>query len=152
MPKTIISDTSCLIILTNIDELHLLRDVYGQVTTTKEVADEFGQPLPEWVRIQSPTDKHKQHILELQVDRGEASAIALALETNESVLILDDYRARRIAANLGLDFIGTIGIIVRAKTRGFVKSIKPYLEKIKQTNFRISDEIEKRALEEAGEI
>ena len=42
MHKTIISDTSCFIILTNIGELDLLHQVYGQVTTTIEIAQEYG--------------------------------------------------------------------------------------------------------------
>ena len=46
MPKTIISDTSCLIILTNIGELDLLRRTYGSIVTTVEIAIEFGEPLP----------------------------------------------------------------------------------------------------------
>jgi len=52
MPKTIISDTSCLIILTNIGELDLLRKTYGSIVTTIEIAIEFGEPLPEWVIIE----------------------------------------------------------------------------------------------------
>jgi len=44
MPKTIISDTSCFIILTNIDELELLHKVYGQITTTPEIIAEYGDP------------------------------------------------------------------------------------------------------------
>ncbi|MCA6490724.1 MAG: DUF3368 domain-containing protein, partial [Chitinophagaceae bacterium] len=47
--------------------------------------------------------------------------------------------------------IGTIGVIISAKKLGVIESIKPYLQKIRQTNFRISEEIEKRALEESGE-
>ena len=45
MPKAIISDTSCFIILTNIGELDLLQKVYGQIVTTPEIAAEFGEPL-----------------------------------------------------------------------------------------------------------
>jgi len=47
MPKTIISDTSCLIILSNIGELDLLHKVYGSIVTTTEIATEFGETLPE---------------------------------------------------------------------------------------------------------
>jgi len=47
MPKTIIADTSCFIILSNIGELELLKDVYGHVTTTVDIAFEFGDTLPE---------------------------------------------------------------------------------------------------------
>jgi predicted nucleic acid-binding protein len=151
MPETIISDTSCFIILSNIEELDLLQKVYGQVITTVEVAAEYGAVLPDWVEIKTVNDKYRQKILEMQVDKGEASAIALALETISSTIIIDDYRGRKIAAKLGLTFTGTIGVIIKAKLEGILASIKPILAKIKQTNFRITDEIERQALTEAGE-
>ena len=87
----------------------------------------------------------------MQVDKGEASAIALALETPDSTLILDDYRARKVAEKLKLNFTGTIGVIIRAKIKGVIPSIKPLLVKIKQTDFRLTDDIEQQALKEAGE-
>ena len=152
MPRTIISDTSCFIILTNIGELELLRKVYGQIVTTPEIAAEFGEPLPEWVEIAEAKDKYRQTILELQIDKGESSAIALALETPDSVVILDDYKARRIAERLGITFTGTIGVIIKAKLNGIIPSIKPIIEKIKQTDFRLSDELELLALKEANEL
>ena len=67
MPKIIISDTSCFTI-------------------------EYGEPLPEWVEIVNVTDKSKQRLLELQIDKGDSSAIALAMETPDSTLILDDHK------------------------------------------------------------
>lgn len=151
MLKTIVSDTSCFIILTNIGELDLLQRTFGEIITTKEVLQEFGEELPNWIIVKSATDKYRQQILETQVDRGEASAIALALEFPESIIILDDYKARKVAENLGLEITGTIGVIIIAKKRGIINSIKPYLEKIRATNFRLSEEIEKQALKEAEE-
>lgn len=151
MPKTIISDTSCLIILSNIGELELLQKIYGKITTTLEIAEEYGEPLPEWIEISNATDKSKQQLLELQIDRGESSAIALALEIPNSTIILDDYKARKIASQLGLIFTGTFGILVKAKLNGIIPSIKPFISKIKQTDFRLSSEIELQALIQAGE-
>lgn len=151
MPKAIISDTSCFIILTNIGELELLHKVYGQILTTPEISAEFGEPLPAWVEIVEATDKYRQTILELQIDRGEASAIALALETPNSTVILDDYKARKVAERLGITFTGTIGVIIRAKLSGIIPSVEPFLEKIKQTDFRLSAEIEAQVLKEANE-
>lgn len=142
MHKTIISDTSCLIILSKIGELDLLYRVYGQIITTADIADEYGENLPDWITIEAVKDKSRQQILELQIDKGESSAIALALEIPDSVLILDDYKARRIAKQLGLSHTGTIGIIIKAKLNGTIPSIKPYIEKIKATNFRISADID----------
>ncbi len=150
--KTIISDTSCFIILSNIGELDLLQKVYGEIITTSTIAEEFGDELPSWVRIQNVSDKLRLKILELQIDKGESSAIALALETPNSTLILDDYKARKLAENLGLNFTGTSGIIIKTKLENITPSINPFLEKIKKSNFRISPEIELQAFKEAKEI
>lgn len=56
-----------------------------------------------------------------------------------------------MADNLGLHYTGTIGIIVKAKLKGIIPSIKPLLEKIKHTNFRLSVDLELLALKEANE-
>ncbi|NJE06732.1 DUF3368 domain-containing protein, partial [Thermococcus sp. M36] len=146
MHKTIISDTSCFIVLTSINELELLQKVYGEITTTIEVAVEFGELLPDWVIVEKVTDSYNLQLLEMQVDKGEASALALALETPNSTIILDDYKARKVAEKLNLHYTGTIGVIIKAKLKGIIPSIKPFLDKIKQTDFRLSDEIEKQAL------
>jgi len=152
MHKTIISDTSCFIILSKIEKLDLLKSVYGQIVTTSDIVEEFGEQLPDWIIIEHVADKSRQRILELQIDRGESSAIALALETQNCTLILDDFKARKIAQQLGITITGTIGVIVKAKLNGIIPSIKPYIEKIKETNFRISAEIELQALKEAEEL
>jgi predicted nucleic acid-binding protein len=151
MHKTIVSDTSCFIILAKISELNLLFRTYGQIITTKEVALEYGEALPDWVIIKEALDKDFQHNLEKKIDKGEASAIALAIETDDCTIILDDYKARQVAEQLGLDITGTIGVIIKAKLSGIIPSIIPYLEKISKTDFRITEDIKEQALKEAGE-
>ena len=151
MQKTIISDTSCLILLDNIDELDLLKKLYGTIITTSEVKAEFGLPLPDWFEIKEPIDKNKQSIIEISVDKGEASAIALAIELADCLLIIDDLKGRKLAKQLGLTIIGTIGVIVDAKLLGIIPSIKPLILKIKKTNFRISQQLEQLLLVKAGE-
>ncbi len=103
------------------------------------------------MEIAEVKDKYRQTILKLQIDKGESSAIALALETPDSVVILDDYKARKIAERLGVTLTGTIGVIIKAKLNGIIPSVKPIIEKIKQTDFRLSAEIESQALKEADE-
>ena len=121
------------------------------MTITRDVLLEFGEQLPGWIKVQQPKDLYRQQLLEMQVDKGEASAIALALETDHPVIILDDWKARNLAERLGLSVTGTIGVIVKAKNSGLIPSIKPYLNKIRKTNFRISEELEQMALNEANE-
>lgn len=151
MPKIIISDTSCLIILNKIGELDLLRQLYKKVTITQDILFEYGESLPDWVEVQEAKDHFRQQLLEMQIDKGEASAIALALEKSENIIILDDWKARKLAERLGLSVTGTLGVIIKAKNIGLIPSIKPYLEKIRETNFRISEELEQFALKEANE-
>ncbi len=152
MPELVVSNTSCFIVLSKIGELDLLRRMYGEIITSAEVISEFAHPLPDWIKIKPIIDKYSQQILELQLDKGEASVIALSIETPKSTIILDDYKARVIAEKLGLTITGTLGIIIKAKLQGIIPSIKPLLEKIRATDFRLSPDIESQALNEAGEL
>lgn len=108
--------------------------------------------MPSWIEVVSVSDKSKQLLLELQIDKGESSAIALALEIPQSTIILDDIKARKIAEKLGITITGTIGVIIKAKLMGIIPSIKPILQRIKETNFRLSPELELMALKESKEL
>lgn len=122
MPKIIISDTSCLIILNKIGELDLLCQLYNTVTITRDNLLEFGEQLLDWIEVQQAKDQYRQQLLEMQIDKGEASAIALALETADNTVILDDWKARKLAERLGLSVTGTLGVIIRAKNTGLIQS------------------------------
>ena len=151
MQKTIIADSSCLILLEKIEELELLKKLFGKVIITSIIAEEFGNPLPEWISIKNAENKNYQNILELSVDRGEASAIALAVEQSDCLLILDDQKARKLAAELKLKYAGTISLLVEAKLKGYVTSVRPLIDKIRKTNFRLTPELEKKIIKSAGE-
>lgn len=151
MHKTIISDTSCLILLDKIGELEILNKLFGTIIITPEVLEEFGQELPDWFEIRQPADKNYQSIIEASVDKGEASAIALAIELDDCLLIIDDLKGRKFALQLGLTIISTIGIIIDAKLSGLIPSVKPILAKIRATNFRITEQLEILILKKAGE-
>ena len=151
MQKVIISDTSCIILLDKIGELYLLNKLFGQVLITEIIAKEYDHELPDWFLIKNPENKNYQKILEASLDKGEASAIALAMEHTESLIIIDDLRGRKYAEQLGIKITGTLGILVDAKINGFLESVKAPLEKLQLTNFRISSELVRRTLEKSGE-
>lgn len=151
MRKTILSDTSCLIILDKIGELELLHRVFGEIVITGDVAEEYGSLLPEWISIQNPQNKNYRQILEASVDKGEASAIALAVELKDCLLIIDDLKGRNLAEQLGIKVTGTFGVIIEAKLSGIINSVKPILAKIKQTDFRLSNDLEQKVLSKAQE-
>ena len=129
----------------------MLENLFGTVITTQIVADEFALPLPKWVIIKNPKDRNNQMILEATLDKGEASAIALAMEHANCLLVIDELKGRKLAKHLGLSITGTLGLIVQAKISGHISSVRPVLKKVEKTNFRISEEIERVILTLAGE-
>jgi hypothetical protein len=131
--------------------MDLLRQLYASVYTTPEVAGEFKSKLPDWINIEPVKNLDKFDLLEKELDKGEASAIALSYEIENAVLILDDLAARKVALRLKVSFTGTFGIIAKAKQQGIISSVKPILDKVRHTNFRFSEEIFSRTLKEAGE-
>jgi predicted nucleic acid-binding protein len=147
----IISDTSCLIILNKIDELKLLKVLGHKVYVTPIIQKEFGENLPDWILISSPNNTHYQKILQMELDKGEASAIALSLDMDNPILILDDLKGRKIADRLNLRYSGTFGLILKAKQIGLIKSVKPILNKMRSTNFRFREKLFETIIDQAGE-
>lgn len=147
----VIADSSCLILLAKIHELKVLRSIYKQVFVTQEIASEFGDGLPEWIAIKEVENKTLQSLFEEILDLGEASALALAFETQDCTVILDDLKARKTAAKMNMKVTGTIGVIVKAKTENKIPSAKAVFEKILETDFRISDRLLNEAIRLAGE-
>jgi predicted nucleic acid-binding protein len=151
MRKVIIADTGCLILLDKIEELDILHKLFSKVTTTNHIANEFKKELPNWISVESPANKVYQQIVEASLDKGEASAIACAIEQGNSLLIMDDLKGRRYAERLGLMVTGVLGILIEGKLSGHIQSIKPALTKIKQADFKLAPELEKMAISKSQE-
>ncbi|MDR3147931.1 MAG: hypothetical protein LBU00_06110 [Treponema sp.] len=83
-------------------------------SVTQEIANEYMEPLPDWVVVERVKDTAKVRAYNEFIDLGESSAIALALEADDALLIIDDLEARRFAETLGLKITGTVGILLRA--------------------------------------
>jgi len=152
MPE-IISNTSCLIILDNIDRLDILQKLYQTIHLTEEVAQEFGKPLANWMIVDVVQDKNYLRILNASVDFGEASTIALAVQMpGDSVMILDDLKARKLAKQLDLKYTGLLGILLKAKQQNIIASVSDILAQFRQVNFRFSEKLEIEVLKLAGEL
>lgn len=150
--KVVITDSSCFILLDKIYALNILHNLFDVVLTTPEIAAEYGYPLPQWVIIQKVGDINLQRKFYQHVDKGEARAIALAYEVHADFLLLDDLEARKFALKLGLPVKGSAGVLLQAKQNGIIKAVKPYLELMQQTNFRIAASVIDIVLKEAGEL
>ena len=132
--------------LYKINQLPLLQKFYGTILTTHVVANEFGKPLPDWIQLEDPANSTYERLLKMALDEGEAGAIALALERDDCLLIIDDIKGRKLALRLGLTITGTLGVLIQAKQNGYIEMLSPLLNEIKQTDFRLSEELMKEAL------
>jgi predicted nucleic acid-binding protein len=152
MPK-IISNTSCLIVLDNINALYILQQLYQEILITPEVAHEYAKPLENWMTMIEIKDRNYLRILNASVDLGEASTIALALQIQEdNIMILDDLKGRKLAKQLQLKFTGLLGILLKAKQQQIIPSVFDILKQLRKANFRISPKLENEVLKLAGEI
>lgn len=70
----------------------------------------------------------------------------MSLELQNSLVAIDDLKARRIAISLEIKITGSLGILIKAKEKGYIKQLKPILKKIEKTDFRISENIIKLIL------
>ena len=139
MPEElVISDASPLIAMVDIGEVDMLRKLYRRICITDIIKSEIHAELPEWIEVSAEYDQKQFQILKLELDPGEASAIALALKNPGSRIILDERKGRSVAKRLGLKVTGTIGIIIKAKDQGLINSGKEILAKLEKHGFWLS--------------
>jgi hypothetical protein len=159
----VISDTSCLSALIQTGHLHLLRDLYQEVTIPPVVYDELAQlagfgvdtsilTQSFWLKVQSPLGSTLLEQLLHELHEGEAQAIALAIELDADLLIADDFEARKTAKQLGLPITGPDGVLLEAKRQSLVLAVKPLLDDIiESAGFYLNQRVYARILELAGE-
>jgi predicted nucleic acid-binding protein len=159
--RLVVSNTSPLLYLHQVGQLDLLRQRYGQVVVPGAVAEELaagselGIDAPSleqhpWLQVKAPPERLLLRAL-VDLGPGEAEVIAFGLANPGALLLLDDRLARRTAALFGLSVTGTIGVLVGAKRAGALTSVLPVLDALKKTTIRVTDELIRWALEEAGE-
>lgn len=149
--RIVISDASTIIGLSNIDCLNLLKNLYSEVEITSVVQNEVGLKLPDWIVINDDYNQIVYRSLIPMLDDGEASSIALALEKEDSLLIIDERKGRKHATRLGLKITGVTGIIIRAKNEGYLESGKDKLNELIEQGFRLSMKIYELALDKMNE-
>jgi uncharacterized protein len=145
----VVSDSTCLIALHNIDRLDILERLFTRIFVPPAVAREFGSPVAMF-SIQEPRDANALAAACIKVDWGEAEAIALALELGLP-LIVDDQKGRKYAESVGLKVVGTAGVLLLAKQHKIVGEVRPFLNDLRAAGFYLSDEIIRFILEVAGE-
>lgn len=149
--RAVIADTSCLIIFAKLNRLDVLQGTFNNLTTTEPVAEEFGT-LPEWIEVSRAYDQNLYIELAKTLGAGESSCICLALQNRDSLLIIDDRQARKIAEEMEVECVGSLGVLLIAKQQGVIERVSPLLASIRDTDFRVSAEVVVTVRRLAGEL
>ena len=104
-----------------------------------------------WFQIVDPLNMPLKHSVMLQLDEGEADVITIAKDKSISLVCIDEFAGRQYASLLGLDVIGTLGILLIAKKRGYIPLIKPLLDTLILNQRHISRGLYDEILIKAGE-
>lgn len=161
----VIADSSVLIHLARIGRLALLHDICARLTVPPAVwrevveqgqgragARELEQARDAgWIEIAAPKDDALVRLLGRDLDDGESAVIALAVERQADLVLMDESEARRIADLYGLAKTGVIGILMRARRRGALDSLRAELDKLQEAGFRIAPDLYRQALAAFGE-
>ncbi len=155
----VVADTSPLLWLSRAGCLDVLRGLYGTVIVPRIVWEELVTARPcapgvtsltaaDWIRIDErpfPTGA------DLGLDPGETAAILLAETIGAAVLLIDERAGREAAVARGLHVRGTVGVLVVARQRGLLGSVRAVIDEIRGQGFNVSQRPVDVALSQSGE-
>ena len=158
----VISNTSPLLNLAIIDQLDLLRQQFGEILIPKAVleelrveemlpgSDHLREALVEgWLQVREVNNPSLVQLLQRDLDRGEAEAIALALLLDADWIILDERDGRRIAKSFGLQVTGILGVVIRASRNGQIFSLPLVINQLREeAGFHIAPSLLSQILKE----
>lgn len=158
----VVSDTSPIRALAHLGHIDLLRALFGEVLVPPAVATELEKPRSRFrpiilqslifFRIQAPRNRAAVAELQATLGPGEAEALVLAGEVHADAILIDESAGRAAALRRGLTPLGVLGILLRAKQRGLIDSLRPLMDRLQnELGFFVSPELRSAVLEQAGE-
>jgi predicted nucleic acid-binding protein len=160
MPDAI-TNTSPMVYLYRIGALNWLPNMFDEVWIPSAVVRELQEGIQRGYDVPDPSEYNWLKIVDasaipsewlaLDLGPGEIAAMALALENQSCIVLLDDRRAREIAQAAGLKVWGTMRVLLEAKARGLTPRIEPLVNRLSDSGLWLSDGIRQRILILAGE-
>lgn len=148
----IVSNTSPILNLAIVNQLALLQHQFSEILIPNAVLDELkineerpgSQAICEaisagWIQVRQVSNEPLAQVLKQTLDKGEAEAIALAVELEANWTLLDEREGRKVAKSLGLKVTGILGVLLRAKQSGELESLQPVVDELlDKAGFRIA--------------
>ena len=153
-------NASPVIALAKIGQFHLLQSLCKELLIPQAVVSEIlaGPPSDParhalehgWGTTVAPCQIAPE-LLEWGLGSGETAVLAVAMERKRATAVLDDAAARTCAKALGIEVIGTLGVVLRAKQKTIISSAADVLESLCVAGFRLDNRMISSALESIGE-
>ena len=160
----IVSNTTPLIAFSSLQKFDLLKSLFGEIyiaqavyheaTFAKKPKDNLGFEIShaDWIKTIQVKDSLAVSVLLDELDLGEAETIVLAKEINADWVLMDEKKGRRKLTQLGLQKIGTLGLLLKAKELGLLTAIQPEIKKLTETGFNLSETVIHGVLKQANEL
>lgn len=160
----VVSNTSPLTNLAAIGQFALLQKLYANIHIAEGVWNELnaqGKHWPgreevaksDWIERHEVKNQRLVNALRQDLDRGEAESIALSLELNADLIILDEKEGRHTAQRFDLNVVGVIGVLLEAKSKDFISEIRPHLDVLRDiAGFFLKESLYQSILNLANEL
>ena len=160
--RRVIVNSTPIILLSNINQLELLKQLYETITIPQAVYDEVTakpdsacQNLKnhfDWIKVEKIRNPIQKKMYEAKLHDGEVEVMILAQEEPKAdLVILDDNSAKKTAKFLELSVTGTLGVLVKAKQLNYIEKVKPLMDALIANGFFVAQNVYSMVLEQAGE-
>jgi len=160
----VVSNTSPLSNLAVVNRLDLLREQFGAVTIPPAVKAELERHpnpsargralaaiLQKWACVRELSRPVPVELV-LALDTGGSEAIALAMEIQADIVLLDESDARKKAKELGIRHTGVLGVLKKAKDAGRITSLRAEIHRLREeAGFFVYPTLEKELLKSVNE-
>lgn len=161
----VISDTTPIISLLKINQLELLNHLFGEVQIPDAVYEElisnakFQKEVEkilsaEYIKKVVVEDKKSVTLLRRAtgLDAGESEAIILSDLIQADLLLMDELKGRQVAKQMGLNIMGTVGILMTAFDEKLLseEEIEQCIDVLRNNGRHISDKLYEQLMEKIG--
>jgi uncharacterized protein len=161
----VVSNASPLITLARIGQLDLLKSLFPVVSISTQVFEEVaiagvGRPAAsavseaKWIEV-VPIDHAQMDALSRMnptLGAGEVSAVILAKQLRADLVLMDEWKGRKLAVEEGLQVVGCIGILEQLHVKGILPDLKLTYSKLLEEGFRIDSRVLQNSLKKFGDL
>lgn len=158
----VICNSTPLISLSSIGQLHLFNKLFGEITIPEKVftevvvanSEKYGSSDVKectWIKTAKIGDTILKTYLLQTLDEGEAEVIVLANELKADLVVIDERLARSYAEKAEIRLIGTLGILAKSKLEGYIPNVRDLVQEMLSKGIWFSKALVNRVLIELCE-